>query len=440
MPLPWQIIFAALGALIIALVQFDIIATVLHPEVESPLSNRFHRLTWRALHAVTRLRRGRGWRHRPLNWGMPLMVAGLIALWLALLLVGFALLYYPWTGDPAAFTTPDGGGDSFVEALYFSGVTLLTIGYGDIQPVAWPFRMVVLAEAASGVVVVSLSVAYLLAIYPALSQKRAIAAALDAEVAGQADGLPMVRRYLVEGRDWDGDLAKRLRELGLELLTLTEAHETHPVLYYAHPRRVQHSFLRILITAQSLVGLLRFGLSPDRHRGLVRHPQLLLLEQSLHYSLRRLSASLHIPVVERAEHEAERRRLLADYQGLCDALEGLGLVAARSVATAPVPVLVGSETTDTDPVSDGAPGQGQGQGQGQGGNGQRSVAGASFTYAGEPELLDPALDLSSDSPVEAYITFRLETDPHIAAYAIACGYTVEEAKCDSETTWWVGGR
>ena len=49
---------------------------------------------------------------------------------------------------------------------------------------------------------------------------------------------------------------------------------------------------------QSLVGLLRYGLSPDRHGRIVRDPQLLLLEQSLHYSLQQLSSSLHIPNVE----------------------------------------------------------------------------------------------------------------------------------------------
>jgi hypothetical protein len=55
-------------------------------------------------------------------------------------------------------------------------------------------------------------------------------------------------------------------------------------------------------------------------------------------------------------------------------------------------------------------------------------------------VLDPALDLASSSPAAAYITFRLETDPHIAAYAAACGYPISIARADYETTWWIGGR
>ena len=35
------------GAALIALVQFDIVATVLHPEVRSPLSSGFQRAIWR---------------------------------------------------------------------------------------------------------------------------------------------------------------------------------------------------------------------------------------------------------------------------------------------------------------------------------------------------------------------------------------------------------
>ena len=63
-----------------------------------------------------------------------------------------------------------------------------------------------------------------------------------------------------------------------------------------------------------------------------------------------------------------------------------------------------------------------------------------MTESVEEGGLDPALDLASDSPLEAYVAFRLASDPHIAAYASANGYTLEEARADYETTWWVGGR
>ena len=413
------------GLLIVALVQLDILTTVLHPEVESWLSTHFQQIIWRVLTRVERIVPHRNGVNVVLNWALPLMIAGLISLWLILLVVGFALIYYPWIGNEAAFVLPNPVNRTFVTALYYSGVTLATVGYGDIQPLAWPLRILAVVQAILGVATLSLGIAYVLAVYPALSRKRTFAAALDAEVAGQAHGLPMVRRYLTEQQQWSADLATRLRELALELLALTEVHETHPVLYYAHPRRVQHSFLRILVTAQSLAGLLRYGLSPDRHPEIVRNPQLLLLEQALHYSLRRLSASLHVSVVN-PDIAAVEHQLVAEHRQVCRSLEQLGLVSACATPAQPVPVLVETDIATNRPA------------------GQQDLSaplsGGARTYEGEPLSLDPALDFTAASPVEAYIVFRLETDPYLAAYAAACGYPLEVARASYETTWWVGGR
>jgi len=421
-----QVGCATVGALMIIVVQCDILVTVLYPSVEGPLSTRFHRGAWRLLRLLARAVPGDARRHAFLKGGLPLLIAGLIGLWLAGLLVGFALVDYPWLGDPAHFAAPAGTAPSPATALYFSGVTLFTLGYGDIQPVAGPFRALAVLEAASGVLTVAFSVAYLLGVYPALARQRAVAIALDAEVAGQAGGLPLIRRYLRADGGWDGQLEVRLRELGLELLALTESHEAHPVLYYAHPRRAQHSFLRLLLTVRGLVGLLRYGLAPERHADIVRNPQLLLLEQALGYSLHRLADSLHSPPPTGAAGAPERRRLEAEYVELCAALEGLGLVSARQDAARPVPALVAPAGT-ADATGD------------TGAGARPGSAGDVATYAGEPDILDPALDFTADSPVAAYVAFRLATDPYLAAYAAASGYTVAQAGATDATGWWVGG-
>jgi Ion channel len=48
---------------------------------------------------------------------------------------------------------------SFFEAFYFSGVTLATIGYGDIAPAHWMPRGLVLYEAASGILIIAVAIA-----------------------------------------------------------------------------------------------------------------------------------------------------------------------------------------------------------------------------------------------------------------------------------------
>ena len=445
----------ACGAVLICLVGFDVVVTVLHPEVESPLSTRFQLLLWRMLRALqkrlTPHKDGREDGRTLLNWGLPMMVSGLIVLWLAVLAFGYALIYYPWINNQLAFASPATHGNTFTKALYFSGVTLATLGYGDIQPVAWPFRLLAITEGFTGAVGIGLQVAYVLAVYPSFSKLRTTGVSLDAEVAGQASALPMLRRYMIRPGKWHPQLSSRLYTLAQDILAITEAHETHPVLYYAHPRRVQHSFLRVLATAQSIVGLLRYGLSPDTHADMVRDPQLLLLEQALHYSLRRLNASLTITEAEQDIITKGRAHQEEEYNRMCDQLEALGLVSSRQKATTPVPVLVeASVETNPDeerPKEPEALARGEISMRGENISAHSddlypsSDAHPDITDENDPlDLLDPALDLRSSSALDAFVVFHAETDPYLTAYAQACGYTLEAATADQQTSWWIGTR
>ena len=119
---------ALAGGVLIGLTMFDIVATVLHPQAQSPISNRGQRLGWQVLRLVARRFRSPRLRHALLGWGLPLLVAGLIALWVLSLVVGFALIYYPWLGDPAYFAIPIEARGSLLEGLYFSWPSLSTGG------------------------------------------------------------------------------------------------------------------------------------------------------------------------------------------------------------------------------------------------------------------------------------------------------------------------
>lgn len=72
----------------------------------------------------------------------------------------FAVLYYfaPISGlfNSGSCTRPLEG---FTEAVYFSGVTLATLGYGDIVPVSVVSRAVSLAEVFTGILVIAVAVA-----------------------------------------------------------------------------------------------------------------------------------------------------------------------------------------------------------------------------------------------------------------------------------------
>lgn len=69
--------------------------------------------------------------------------------------------------QPAAFlvTASDGRQMDSFDALYFSFVTLCTVGYGDITPVSKPARMLAILEATTGVFYVTIVIARLVALY-----------------------------------------------------------------------------------------------------------------------------------------------------------------------------------------------------------------------------------------------------------------------------------
>lgn len=410
--MPFTLLFPLVGCLFLTLVLFDILVTVFHPHIESPLSNRFHRITWRVFRVLDRLAGSRADHWGILGWALPVMIPGLIVAWLAIILGAFALIYLPWITDPAVFARAASSNSRLVEALYFSGSTLTTVGFGDIYPVAWPVRLIAVAEAGSGIVTVSLSVAYLLSVYPQMAQKRRVAIALDAEVGGRASALPFVRRYLSPATARSNEIGLRLRELANEILMLAESHEAHPVLFYARPPHVRYSFLRLLVTLQNLVSLLRYGLSPNQHADIVDNPQLLLLEQTVHYSLRRLNASCHIGAADYQSGDAHVTALAADFDRICDDLEALGLVSARAGAAAAVPAFA----TERAPAS------------------ERPRA-AGLAAARASDTFDPALDLRTASPAGAYVAFRLATDPYISAYADATAFALADARRDFDTAW-----
>lgn len=410
--MPFVALFPLAGFLLLVLVLFDILVTVFHPHVESPLSNRFHRVTWQIFRLCDRLAGARADRWGILGWALPVMIPGLIVSWLAIILVAFALIYLPWITDPAVFARAEASVIRLADALYFSGATLTTVGFGDIHPIAWPVRLIAVVEAGSGIITVSLSVAYLLSVYPQMAQKRRVAIALDADVAGRPSALPFVRRYLSPDAAQSNEIGLRLRELANEILTLAESHEAHPVLFYARPPHVRYSFLRLLVTLQNLVALLRYGLSPACHGHIVNNPQLLLLEQTVHYSLRRLNASCHIGAVDRDSSDAIVAELEADFNRICDDLEALGLMSARQQVTGAVPAVVAATANPEGLAPPNSP----------------------VAVPGE-NTFDPALDLRTSSPATAYIAFRLATDPYISAYADATAFALVDARRDFDTAW-----
>ena len=115
------------------------------PNGGGSLSRVLMRAVWRAFRRVAV--------HRPASLVLagPCAFLAVIASWSALLVVGWALVF--WPRMPGEFLYAPGladpGQGGFLGALYLSLVTLATLGFGDIVPTSGPLRVLVPFEALS---------------------------------------------------------------------------------------------------------------------------------------------------------------------------------------------------------------------------------------------------------------------------------------------------
>lgn len=120
--------------------------------------------TFRLVRAMAvRIREDRPVRERLLATYGPILLLILLALWVFLQVVGFGFI---WAGVGGV-----DGIDSVGGAVYYSGVSFFTIGFGDAVPVEFVPRAGVLIEAFAGVVTTALVIGYLPTLYGAYSDR-----------------------------------------------------------------------------------------------------------------------------------------------------------------------------------------------------------------------------------------------------------------------------
>ncbi|MET0647750.1 MAG: potassium channel family protein [Pyrinomonadaceae bacterium] len=304
-------IYTAAGFVLLALIIFDIYATVLHSSARyGPVGESLNRVVWRMTRAVG-FRLSRANRHRLLNMVGPLLLPLLIVVYVVLLTLAFALVYYPQI--PGGFTYgvehPEPG---WVDAVYFSGVTLTTVGYGDLMPRTAPLRFLALFEAASGLIVITLAITYILTVYAALERKRAVAVSLYHQAGEGADVGGFIAHHFVEGRFYG--LRDALRTVTRDLQGLHESHIDHPVIHYFHPVEVYKGTPRVLFLLLETCAVIRAALDREENADLRNYPEVRTLDAGVRHVLIQLVDSLDLerrvrprrPTAQEAE-ETERR-------------------------------------------------------------------------------------------------------------------------------------
>jgi hypothetical protein len=210
-----DVFWAVLGIVLIGAVLWEVFDDLFHPAGTGALSDWLGRTMFTGFKRAPNL----------LPLAGPLTLVTMIALWVAGLILGFALVFYRlYPGD---FRTSTGAvppsSSRFLDVVYFSYETLITLGYGDVVPQSHLTRFIAATEGLVGFALLTASVSSIVLLYPALSRMRLLARGVSHIVdAEHASGI------LLAENDSDVILSGLARDVAHARIDLVH----FPIVYY----------------------------------------------------------------------------------------------------------------------------------------------------------------------------------------------------------------
>jgi len=170
----------------------------------------------------------------------PLSLIMLLAVWAALLLFGFGLLYYS-LGTPFYDIRQHAG---LWSDLYVSGTEIFTSGPSDAGPLTGAARWIMVVEAGTGFGFLAIVMGYFPVLYAAFSRREVNISLLDARAGSPPTASELLRRHA------HTDAAEALSVLLIEWerwsAELLESHISFPLLCYFRSQHTNQSWLGAL--------------------------------------------------------------------------------------------------------------------------------------------------------------------------------------------------
>ncbi len=164
----WDVVFTVLGATIVVYGLSDIFLTLVHPHARGRMTRAIVAGIWRTT--------SRGGRRARAASG-PLAAISVVFAWAAIQAIGWALIYLPHVPEGFSYSEgidPDVYPDAF-EALYFSLVSLSTLGFGEVVPIDPFVRLLSPIQAVTGFALLTGGATWLLQLFPTLARRRSTA-------------------------------------------------------------------------------------------------------------------------------------------------------------------------------------------------------------------------------------------------------------------------
>ena len=248
-----------LGLFLVLLVIWEGFETIILPRSvtrQFRLTRGFYRVVWPFSSVIAR-RLPDEKRQLYLSYFGPLSLPLLLVFWAAVLVAGFALMQYsiPFGLDRMSGMTRLG------TALYQSGVTFFTLGYGDVTPHTNLSRMLAVMEAGVGFGFLAVVIGYLPVLYQAFSSRETIISLLDARASSPPTATELLKRHN-EGCRMEilTDLLAEWERWASELL---ESHLSYPVLSFYRSQHDHQSWLGALTAIMDTCSLILVGCAGD---------------------------------------------------------------------------------------------------------------------------------------------------------------------------------
>jgi hypothetical protein len=217
------------------------------------LSRLFYVATWAIWSFIARKMRAGNRREFYLSYYGPLSLILLLIIWATLLMFAYALLQW---GLNLPMNAPEKN-VTFGTYLYLSGTTFITLGLGDVIPLAGVGRFLAILEAGMGFGFLALIIGYVPIIYQAFSRREISISLLDARAGSPSSATEMLRRHYRTERI--EELIQFLRDWERWCAELLESHLSYPVLTYYRSQHERQSWLTALTTILDTCALLLVG-------------------------------------------------------------------------------------------------------------------------------------------------------------------------------------
>jgi hypothetical protein len=216
------------GILVLAWTLLDVFRTLVMPRAARGrirLSRLLFRPLWPPWRWIGVRRRTAQSQERVLAAAAPFLFFALLVGWGFLAVMGYALILW----SPGFVHGMGHGSDSFADALYASGSSLFTLGFGGGVATGWT-RAVAVVAGATGLGLFAVVIAYLPVLYQAFNRREVGVLLLDARAGSPPSGPELLHRMGSAG------VASSLPELFAEwerwVADVLETHMSYPLLAF----------------------------------------------------------------------------------------------------------------------------------------------------------------------------------------------------------------